>query len=484
MSKKNKGNNKKYINIISVAIFILLLLITLGLFGIIISLDILPLKYLIPMLIIFTLIYLSIGKVVFSKKIRIWVKIFIDIVCVVLIAICLFVYYYLNSTLHFMDKIKADGYQIENYYVLVDKNSSINTLKDVKKIGIYDNDTENYKNALKSLKEELDYKKSEYNSYIDLVNDLFDNNVDAIFLSASYKDIVSEMIENFENNITIIHTVKVKSKNKIDVSKINIKDEPFNIYISGIDIYGDINMVSRSDVNMIMTVNPKTHDILITSIPRDYYVQLHGTTGSRDKLTHAGLYGINMSIETIEDLLEENVDYYVRVNFTTLISLVDAIGGIDVYSDTSFRAYTNQNCYFNTGIIHLDGVCALAYSRERMAYIDGDRHRVKNQQDVISAIISKALSSKTLITKYTNILESMGNSFETNIPSESIYELINQQLNFMPNWNFDTYSLNGYDSENGTYTFGAQQLYVMEPNMSTVEEARNKIDMIMKGNNK
>ena len=484
MSKKSKSNNKKCIKIMSIVIFILLLLITLGLFGIIISLGILPFKYLIPLLIIFVLTYFFIGKVVFNKKIRIWVKILIDIICVVLIAIYLFIYYYLNSTLHFMDKIKADGYQIENYYVLVDKNSSINTLKDVNVLGVYDNNTENYKKALKSLKEELNYKKNEYSSYIDLVNALFDGNVDAIFLSASYKDIVSEMIEKFENNINIVHTIKVKSKNKIDVSKINITDEPFNIYISGIDIYGDISMVSRSDVNMIMTINPKIHSILITSIPRDYYVQLHGTTGSRDKLTHAGLYGINMSIETIEDLLDEEIDYYVRVNFTTLISLVDAIGGIDVYSDTAFRAYTNQNCYFNVGTIHLDGVCALAYSRERMAYIDGDRHRVKNQQDVISAIINKALSSKTLITKYTNILESMGNSFETNIPSESIYELINTQLNFMPKWNFDTYSLNGYDSENGTYTFGDQQLYVMEPDMNTVEEARNKIDMIIKNNNK
>jgi len=114
-----------------------------------------------------------------------------------------------------------------------------------------------------------------------------------------------------------------------------------------------------------------------------------------------------------------------------------------------------------------------------MVYIDGDRHRVKNQQDVISAIMKKALTSRTLITKYTNILESMGNSFQTNIPTDSIYDLINMQLNSMPNWNFDTYSLNGYDSTNGTYTFGAEQLYVMEPDMATVEEARIKIDKVI-----
>ena len=132
--------------------------------------------------------------------------------------------------------------------------------------------------------------------------------------------------------------------------------------------------------------------------------------------------------------------------------------------------------------MHLDGKCALAFARERMAYIDGDRHRVKNQQDVISAIINKALSSRTLITKYTNILESMGSSFQTNIPNDKIYSLINKQLDSMPSWDLDTYSLNGYDSSNGTYSFGSQQLYVMEPDMSTVKIAREKIDFVLKGN--
>ena len=294
-------------------------------------------------------------------------------------------------------------------------------------------------------------------------------------MSASYKDIISEMIENFDNSIKIIYTIELKSESDIETTDKNVTKEPFSIYISGIDIYGDISSVSRSDVNMIATVNPVTHTILLTSIPRDYYVQLHGTTGSKDKLTHAGLYGINMSIETIEDLLDEEIDYYVRVNFTTLINLVDAIGGIDIYSDTAFRAWTDHSCYFKVGDMHLDGKCALAYARERHAYEGGDRHRVQNQQDVISAILTKALSSRTLITKYTNILESMGNSFQTNIPSEKIYELINEQLDTMPNWTFDKYSLNGYDDLNVTYTFGSQLLYVMRPDESTIIEARNKM---------
>lgn len=474
----NKNSKKKSVTIVSIIIFILLLLITVGVFGIVLSLGILPLKYLILLVLVLGVIYFFIGRVAFSKKTRIWVKIFIDIICIALIGLYLFGYYYLSSTLNFMDKIKAEEYQIEKYYVLVNKTSDIKELNNINVLGVY-GDNENIKKALNQLNEEITYTKKSYDNYIGLVNSLLENRVDAIFLSASYKDIVAEMITDFENNVDIIHSIEIKTKSEIKTSKIDISAQPFNVYISGIDIYGEISMISRSDVNMIMTVNPKTHKILLTSIPRDYYVQLHGTTGSRDKLTHAGLYGINMSIETIEDLLDEKIDYYVRVNFTTLISLVDAIGGIEVYSDTAFRAWTDSSCYYNVGMMQLNGRCALAYARERMSYIDGDRHRVKNQQDVITAIMNKALSSRTLITKYTNILESMSNSFQTNIPTKSIYELINMQLDTMPSWNFDSYSLNGFDSTNGTYTFGDEQLYVMEPDVTTVEEARAKIDYVM-----
>jgi len=329
MSKKN--SKKKSVTIVSIIIFILLLLISIGLFGIIISLGILPLKYLLPLIIVLGLIYLGIGKVVFSKKMRLWVKIIINIISIIFIILYICIYYYLNSTLHFMDRIKAGKYQIENYYVLVEKNSNIDELNDIETLGLYYNGIDKYDEALKKIDEQISYKKEKFDSYIELGNSLLDNDVDAILLSASYKDIVSEMITDFENSVKVIYTIEIKSESGIDTGDVNVTREPFNVYISGIDIYGDISMISRSDVNMIMTINPNTHQILLTSIPRDYYVQLHDTTGSRDKLTHAGLYGINMSIETIEDLLEEDIDYYVRVNFTTLINLVDAIGGIDVY---------------------------------------------------------------------------------------------------------------------------------------------------------
>ena len=230
---------------------------------------------------------------------------------------------------------------------------------------------------------------------------------------------------------------------------------------------------------MVVTVNPNTNKILLTSIPRDYYVQLHGTTGLKDKLTHAGIYGVNMSVQTLEDLLEVDINYYVRVNFTTLIELVDALGGIDVYSDYSFISY-HGNYPFKKGMNHMNGHQALCYVRERYAFKDGDRQRVKNQQAIISTIIEKVTGSSTIITKYSSILNTFGKSFQTNMGSDKIYSLVNLQLDKMPSWTIENISLNGFDKKALTYSYTGGELYVMEPDMETVHEARNKIDSIMK----
>jgi LCP family protein required for cell wall assembly len=284
------------------------------------------------------------------------------------------------------------------------------------------------------------------------------------------------MKQDFATKTKIIETISLKVSNEVETKEVNVSKEAFNVYISGIDIFGDISLVSRSDVNMIMTVNPNTHQILLTSIPRDYYVQLHNTTGYKDKLTHAGIYGVDMSVKTIEDLLDININYYARVNFTTLISLVDAIDGIDIYSNQSFVAQDGTT--FKKGMNHLNGTKALSFARERHAFKDGDRQRGKNQQAVITAIIDKVMSSRTLVTKYTTILETLGKSFQTNIDTSKIYELVNMQLDKMPNWEIDSISLDGTDSSNYTYSYKLQKLYVMEPNMDTVRAARDQINAI------
>ena len=472
MSKKTKKKQNKKILIISNIILGIYLLISLFLLGIIIKLSVLPLKYILiilPIYIIFTLLF---GFLTIKKNIKSGIKIFIDVILSILIIIYSSGLIYLNKTLNFMDKIKAKDYQTEEYYVIVLKDSGYDNVNQIKEIGIYESN-DNYKNALEELHKKIDFTEKKYNNYTNAVNNLLNKKVEAVFISSSHKSILEEQLDF--DKIKIIDTTEIKIKNDVKIEDIDVTKESFNIYISGIDIYGNISQVSRSDVNMIATINPRTHEILLTSIPRDYYVRLHGTTGYKDKLTHAGLYGINMSIETLEDLFEINIDYYVRVNFTTLVNLVDAIGGVDITSDKAFTARTNGSCTYVKGKNHLDGKCALAFSRERYAYSEGDRHRVQNQQAVITAILNKALSSSTLVKKYSSILESMGSSFQTNMPQDKIYSLVNMQLDSMPKWNITSISVNGKDSSNYTYSYSAGKLYVMEPDMSTVVNATNKI---------
>ncbi|HSW77444.1 MAG TPA: LCP family protein [Candidatus Chromulinivoraceae bacterium] len=247
--------------------------------------------------------------------------------------------------------------------------------------------------------------------------------------------------------------------------------KPFSIYISGIDTYGGIDTVSRSDVNILAVVNPKLHKILLVNTPRDYYVQLHGTTGLRDKLTHSGLYGIDMSVKTMEDLYATPIDYYLRINFTSLVNIIDVLGGVDVDSAYNFKVGSDN---FVIGSNHLDGKKALEFTRDRYSFEEGDRTRGENQQRVIEAIISK-MSGSSLLLHYPDILGSLQNSFQTNMSSSDMARLIRYQLDSMAKWQVRSTSVNGSDSHNYTYSMPTTMLYVMEPDMTSVVAARTEI---------
>lgn len=457
-----KNKKMKKINQISKIIFSIFLFLSIITIGILFYLKILPIQYFSVILIGYIIILLLFAYGLLNKKVKSNKKIIFNIICILFVICFIFILYYLNSTMQFMDKIKSKGYQIETYY-LIGHNSNQN----IKTVGVYK--TDNLEEALKQID---GFSIQEYSNIKTMTNLFIKNQIDGLFVNEGTLEILKEE-QKFDYQI--IKTVSIKIKTKVDSNDVDVTKQSFSIYISGIDVKGSISSVSRSDVNMIMTVNPKTNKILLTSIPRDYYVQLHGTTGYKDKLTHAGLYGINMSIQTIEDLLNMNINYYIRVNFTTLIDVVDAIGGITIYSDKAFTAYTDRSCSFKVGNNTVDGKCALAFSRERYAYQEGDRHRVKNQQTVLIAMIQKLTSSKTLLTKYNQILNTLSDSFETNISSNRIYSLINKQLDSMPNWNIETFSLDGSNSFNYTYSYSASKLYVMEPDTSTIEQAKIKI---------
>ena len=468
--KKNLRNLMKLLNL-------LLIILTGILTTLLLKTNIIPLKYLVPTLAILIAFLLIITYITLSKKSKFISKLITTISMTLLIIILTTVIYYLYNTLDFINNIKTKEYQLEEYYVVVLKESGYEYFNDIagKTMGIYNNNISKYNDSLNTTIKNTSIKLKEYNNYYEAGLSLLNKQVESIYISSTYKEILDDKLSTFKNQTKILKKDLQKIEKEQQTEKKDISSNSFNIYISGIDTYGNISSVSRSDVNMIMTINPKTNKILLTSIPRDYYVKLPGTTGYKDKLTHAGMYGIDMSISTIEYLLDIKIDYYIRVNFTTLVNIVDAINGIDVYSDTNFRAHTNKKCSYQKGTNHLDGKCALAYARERYAYQEGDRHRVKNQQDIVKAIMNKGLSSKTFITKYTEILKQFQNSFEMSIPQEIIYELINKQLDTMPNWEIEQISLDGYDSYNYTYSYPGGKLYVMEPNVNTINTTNNKI---------
>jgi len=249
------------------------------------------------------------------------------------------------------------------------------------------------------------------------------------------------------------------------------------LYISGIDTSGSVATRSRSDVNILMVVNPDTGKILLVNTPRDYYVQLRGTTGLKDKLTHAGVYGIDVSVGTLEDLYGINIQYYLRLNFSSFVTVIDALGGVDVDSVYNFSAdgYT-----FHVGTNHLSGAAALAFARDRHDFAAGDRVRGENQQRVIEAIIHK-LSDPTVLIHYNAILSAIQSSIQTSMPTSTIFAMAQHQLSTGQSWTVTSISVNGSDGSEYTYSYPGQKLYVMIPDQSTVDAAKTQIQATLKG---
>lgn len=457
---------------------ILLMIITVITVGIIIYINVLPFSYLSLVIvgllgIVACISCLQFRKTKTNKKLNIITGIGIAIVSVIFI-------YFIN-TFNFLGLVTKSGYKIQNYSVIVLKDSNYNNIQDIsgKKLGYVDSNDEGIKLALENITKEVTTSKISKSDVVTLSNELFSNDLQAIMIENSYKEMLNDEVEDFSNNTKVIYEFSVKIK--VSESSKGVKSitkDTFNVYISGIDTYGDISSVSRSDVNMIITVNPTTHQVLLTNIPRDYYVTLAGTS-SKDKLTHAGMYGIEKSIETIENVLDIDINYYVKVNFTSLEKIIDALGGVTVYSKYSFTSYID-NYYFEEGYNNMNGAQALAFARERKSFAEGDIMRGKNQQAVIEAIIRKA-SSPSIIYKYNSILNSLSGKFQTNMSTDEILELVKFQLSKNPNWNVTSITLNGVGSSEYTYSAGNQKLSVLIPDNSTIENAKSLIKDVFDG---
>lgn len=440
----------KIVNIVPTAYFIIILLITFALF---------------------LLVILMLKK---KRKIG-------YILSILIIIIYSVITYYLGITMNFFSSLTSIHYTEKNYLVIVLNNEKYNNIKDLNNQSIaYINKIDvTLDKALDKLNKKVQIKNIEYSDYNTLFTDLESEKIESIFIEEAYYNIKKE--EESTENYKIIDTIKIRSLTSNNLTKsVDITKDPFTIYISGIDTYGSIETVSRSDVNILMTINPITKQVLLTSIPRDYYVQLSGTTGYKDKLTHAGNYGIDMSINTIEELLDIDINYYIRVNFSTLEKIIDALDGVDVYSRYSFVSYID-NYMFYEGYNHMNGKQALAFSRERKSLPNGDIDRGKNQQAVIEAIIRK-ITSKDIIYKYTKILNSLRGTFQTNISDDDITKMVKKELENIGGWTITSISLEGTSEYNYTYSYNGQKLYVLVPDQDSINETVDLIKSVINGN--
>ena len=318
----------------------------------------------------------------------------------------------------------------------------------------------------------------ESSSYLAAYKSLLSGEAKAIVLNSVFENIIEADYPDYASKIKKIYT---KDLTKTVETPKSVKGDSFNIYVSGIDTYGPISSVSRSDVNIIMTVNRETKKILLTTTPRDSYVSIaDGGNNQKDKLTHAGIYGVDASIHTLENLYGIDLNYYARLNFTSFLKLIDLIGGIDVYNDQEFRAHTNGK-FYPVGNVHLDSEQALGFVRERYSLADGDRDRGRNQQKVIVAIIQKLTSSEAL-RNYDTIIQGLQDSLQTNMPIETMISLINTQLEQGGSYQVTSQDLKGTGRMGlPSYAMPDSNLYMMEISDSSLESVKTAIKDVMEG---
>lgn len=283
-------------------------------------------------------------------------------------------------------------------------------------------------------------------------------------------------------NVTskVNRTISNLNKDQVEVDDKVRNNEPFNLYISGIDTYGDISTVSRSDVNIIATVNPKTGKILLTSVPRDSYLPIPGDGNDQyDKLTHAGNYGVQTSAKTLENALDIEIPYYARINFDSLIKMIDVLGGVDVDNPVAFQSNVSDN-YYEKGPLHLDGTRALYYVRERYNLPDGDNDRGRNQERVLAAMIKKVASPGSIL-KMDEILSVVEDSVNTNISSKKSIELLNSIIERGGNIDITSQDVNGEGARKPSYAMNNAMLYMMIPYEESIKENRENIIETLNG---
>ena len=388
----------------------------------------------------------------------------------------------LQQFVGFTSHINAtSNYSEYSLSVVVLKDSDINNVAQLSSImGPTGTDNENIQKLIADIKssQNKDLTVDKSTSYLSTYKSLISGEAKAIVLNSVFENIIEAEYPDYASTIKKIYTKKMTKE--VETPK-NVKGDSFNVYISGIDTYGPISSVSRSDVNIIITVNRETKKILLTTTPRDSYVPIaDGGNNQKDKLTHAGIYGVDASIHTLENLYGIDLNYYARLNFTSFLKLIDLLGGVDVHNDQDFTSLHGK-FHFPVGNVHLDSEQALGFVRERYSLADGDRDRGRNQQKVIVAILQKLTSTEAL-KNYDSIIKGLQDSVQTNMPLETMMNLVNAQLE-----SGGTYKINSQDLK-GTgrmdlpsYAMPDSNLYMMEISDSSLESVKAAINDVMEG---
>ena len=375
----------------------------------------------------------------------------------------------------------TSNYSEYSMSVVVLKDSDVHNVTQLDSVtGPTDTDNENIQKLITDIKasqsKELTVEQS--TSYLAAYKSLVSGEAKAIVLNSVFENIIESEYPDYASKIRKIYTKNITKE--VAAPKVS-KNKSFNVYVSGIDTYGPISSVSRSDVNILMTVNQDSKKILLTTTPRDSYVPIaDGGNNQKDKLTHAGIYGVDSSIHTLENLYGVDINYYVRLNFTSFLKLIDLLGGVDVYNDQEFTS-RHGKFHFPVGNVHLDSEQALGFVRERYSLADGDRDRGRNQQKVIVAIIQKLTSTEAL-KNYSDIIQGLQDSLQTNMPIETMIDLINTQLESGGSYKVNSQDLKGTGRMGlPSYAMPDSNLYMMEIDDSSLATAKSAIQDVMEG---
>lgn len=414
-------------------------------------------------------------------------KIFATIISTFFIIVTLFAFNYMNKGLNLFNKLNENAKVTENtMVVLVRADSDMNSINDVKGkvLAPTELDKENIDKLVKEVEEKANVKLNiqDTKSYLQAYEDLISGKSQVMVLNAAHGDLIANAYPDYLDKVKKIYEYKIVEEVKEEKKdkEVTGKDS-FNIYVSGIDTYGPITTVSRSDVNVLITVNKKTHKIVLTTTPRDAYVKIAGGGNNQyDKLTHSGIYGVKASVKTLENLYGINIEHYARVNFTTFMKLIDLVGGIDVYNDQDFVSRIG-NYHFPVGTVHLNSEKALGFVRERYNLADGDRDRGKNHEKVIAAIIKK-MTSRAALNNFSSILDELSSSVQTDMPVSEIMELVNQQIDSGEDFKIESQALNGVGKTGlPSYAMPGYKLYMMEVDKQSLENCKSKIQSVLQG---